>query len=146
MTTASERPTLDDTIRSVQSAGWQPLVYRDVGLRGPYPHFYTILSHLVKFGLEYPASDRKDMRCIVFQDDIQVTACLWSHLVVNPPPTAGVVSLYTPANLHNKEGGWHSMAAPAATAPWPSCFRYGRQPCSVPIRRAQTSEPRLIFG
>lgn len=105
-TAPRESPTLQATLASIRLAGWNVdlLANDEHKSLGPYGNFLRVLQAGVACATH--ATTHATDHILVFQDDIEVTRGLRSCLDANQPPV-GVVSLYTPANLHRDESGWH---------------------------------------
>jgi len=138
MTTAPRTPpTIDDTLASLNRAGWRdPIICRDDHRMGPYPNFLRALwiawRRLEQYYFcsdVYPLESVQPAYCLVVQDDIDISVGLKAHLTDRPPRQDGITSLYTsaafgklPDGLHDashNHGRWPtSCGALALVFPW----------------------------
>lgn len=138
---------LEDTLRSLRAAGFEPQVMLDHELKGCYRNFKDAL---------WFASQGDPDAVVVFQDDIEVSLGLreWleSNLWPEPPEDIGVVSLYTSGVHDQPVDGWHELdlvVQEEGHLPWGKA--YGALANLFPIESARkllrdNPRPELLNG
>ena len=106
---------LDATIRSIEAAGWDNYVVinDEKCKRGSWKNFRESLVGMLAAS-SYTDKNSILTACLIFQDDIEITAGLRSQLEMSPfieqaLRRGEILSLYTATPHHNDLHGWHAM-------------------------------------
>ncbi|MCC7424840.1 MAG: hypothetical protein IT428_31600, partial [Planctomycetaceae bacterium] len=115
VTAPRAKPTLETTLRSVQSAGWRPVVYAEPG--SPSPDGAKAVRRSERLGLwrnwlktaeQLLAADTSHV--LICEDDVELCPDARSIVeAMNWPPDVGCVSLYTSAHYHRDNAEIHDL-------------------------------------